>query len=208
MSTLILLIVGAAWAAVLLPPLLRSRFESFTTSSVSDFRRTLHTLQRTQTRLGGQSSMRAMARPLAPDMHARRPRQMPAPMFNDVQFDDPRFADRRPAARAQRPAPRAVREFHLVEDEFDQAYVPRRSARARVSSRELVRRRRQKTLNWLGGVTATSLFLALTTGNGLMLWVFALSAIALVVFCYLLVQIRNAEQMRRYYGRAHQRRAA
>lgn len=158
--------------------------------------------------------MRAMARPLAPDMRARRPRQMPAPMYDDLRFDDQRFDDARfpdfaPAARTRNAAPRqASRDFHVVEDDFDQPFVPRRSARPRASSREMVRRRRQKTLNWLGGVTATSLFLALTTGNGLMLWVFALSAIALVVFCYLLVQIRNAEQMRRYYGRAHHRRAA
>lgn len=204
MGTLILLIVGAAWMAVLLPPLFRSRFESFTTSSVSDFRRTLHTLQRTQSRLGGHSSMRAMARPLAPDSHARRPRQLPAPMF-----DDSPFADRRELVE-RRPRPvreyRDDRDFTEFDDEFDA--MPRRSARPRATGRAAIRRRRQNTVNTLAGVTSVTLFLALTTGNGMMLWMFGLSAIALVVYCYMLVQIRNAEQMRRYYNRAHDRHAA
>lgn len=200
MGTLILLIVGAAWMAVLLPPLVRSRFETFTTSSVSDFRRTLHTLQRTQSRVGGQTSMRAMARPLAPDMHARRPRQMPAPMFDDARLDDPRLMSRDP--RARRPV-RAVRDDF---DDFDVA--SRRSARPRQSSKALARRRRQTILNTLVSVTGVTLFLALTTGNGLMLWMFGLSALALGAYCYMLVQIRNAEQMRRYYSRAYDRRAA
>ena len=52
MSKLVLLIVGAMWMAVLLPPLLRSRFDPGASSSVSDFRRQLNTLQRTQAPVG------------------------------------------------------------------------------------------------------------------------------------------------------------
>jgi hypothetical protein len=64
MSQIILLVVGAAWAAVLLPPLLRGRQASRPQSSVVDFRRQLSTLQRSQpTR--GVAPMR-MSRPLAP----------------------------------------------------------------------------------------------------------------------------------------------
>ncbi len=73
MSQLILLIVGAAWMAVLLPPLFRSRIDSRPVSSVSDFRRQLYTLQRTQSPLRGQEPLRAMSRPLAPTPAHLRP---------------------------------------------------------------------------------------------------------------------------------------
>ncbi|MSO59906.1 MAG: hypothetical protein EXQ63_06230 [Ilumatobacteraceae bacterium] len=73
MSMLILLIVGAAWMAVLLPPLFRSRIDSRPVSSVSDFRRQLYTLQRTQTPMRGQEPLRAMSRPLAPTPAHLRP---------------------------------------------------------------------------------------------------------------------------------------
>ncbi|MFM8649502.1 MAG: hypothetical protein ACKOJC_10860 [Actinomycetota bacterium] len=62
MSKIILLVVGAAWAAVLIPPLLRGRHENRPHSSVVDFRRQLSTLQRTAP---ARTPIR-MARPLAP----------------------------------------------------------------------------------------------------------------------------------------------
>ena len=46
MGQLVLLVVAAAWAAVLVPPLLRSRIENRPNSSVSDFRNQLSSLQR------------------------------------------------------------------------------------------------------------------------------------------------------------------
>ncbi len=70
---LILLIVGAAWLAVLLPPLFRSRIDSRPVSSVSDFRRQLYTLQRTQAPMRAQAPLRAMSRPLAPTPAHLRP---------------------------------------------------------------------------------------------------------------------------------------
>ena len=80
MSKIVLLAVLAAWAAVLIPPLLRSRVENRPNSSVTDFRRQLSTLQRvvpTRTMV----PMRSMARPLAPSPLSRpvapgRPGQM------------------------------------------------------------------------------------------------------------------------------------
>jgi hypothetical protein len=63
MAQLILLVVAAAWLAVLLPPMLRSRVENRPNSSVTDFRRQLTKLQHTATPPRG--SMRAMGRPLA-----------------------------------------------------------------------------------------------------------------------------------------------
>jgi len=64
MGELVLLVVAAAWAAVLIPPLVRSRIENRPNSSVTDFRRQLNRLQSTVPSRA--SSMRGMARPLAP----------------------------------------------------------------------------------------------------------------------------------------------
>ena len=50
MGELVLLVVAAAWAAVLIPPLLRSRIENRPNSSVTDFRRQLTSLQRARSR--------------------------------------------------------------------------------------------------------------------------------------------------------------
>ena len=64
MAQLILLVVAAAWLAVLIPPMLRSRVENRPNSSVTDFRRQLTKLQNTATPPRG--AVRAMGRPLAP----------------------------------------------------------------------------------------------------------------------------------------------
>ena len=73
MSKIVLLAVAAAWAAVLIPPLVRSRVDNRPNSSVSDFRRQLSSLERvvpTRTMV----PMRGMARPLT-----QAPRQRPLP---------------------------------------------------------------------------------------------------------------------------------
>ncbi len=62
MAQLVLLVVAAAWAAVLIPPMLRSRLDNRPNSSVTDFRRQLNRLQGSATPPRG--SMRAMGRPL------------------------------------------------------------------------------------------------------------------------------------------------
>ena len=69
MGQLLLLVVAAAWAAVLLPPLLRSRVENRPNSSVSDFRNQLSRLQRAMPTRG--VAVRTMGRPLAPSTLSR-----------------------------------------------------------------------------------------------------------------------------------------
>ena len=64
MAKLVLLVVAAAWAAVLIPPMLRSRVDNRPNSSVTDFRRQLNRLQSTATPPRG-SVRGAMGRPLA-----------------------------------------------------------------------------------------------------------------------------------------------
>ena len=66
MQKLILLVVAAAWFAVLVPPLLRSRIERRPGSSVTDFRRQLSTLQRSAPTTRAGAPVRMMARPLVP----------------------------------------------------------------------------------------------------------------------------------------------
>jgi len=176
MSKLILLIVGAAWMAVLLPPLLRSRFDGGSVSSVSDFRRQLHTLQRTQSPMHSQAPMRAMSRPLV-----SAPRVMPRPRL--VDNDAPvRLEPRHRRTHATAELPR----------------VHRASETVLMSPREIVRRRRVNVLYGLVAANAISLFLAFTTGSTAMVYFFAVAFVGLGIYCYVLVQIRNQEHLRRH----------
>jgi hypothetical protein len=196
MSKLVLLIVGAMWMAVLLPPLLRSRFDGGAVSSVSDFRRQLNTLQRTQSHIGAAHPMRAMTRPLAPS-HRPMPARAPRPQA-------PRAAAR----------PRLVASDGVLEHEarprrsHHTEELPRRHFAAEtsyLSPREVIRRRRVNILYALVALNAVSLFLGLTTGSNAMVYVFTVAFLGLGAYCYILVQIRNQEYLRRYHG---QRRAA
>lgn len=192
MSQLVLLIVGALWMAVLLPPLLRSRFDGGAVSSVSDFRRQLHTLQRSQAP-GTQGPMRAMSRPLAP-----------APRLQAPRVQAPRSAQRPRLIASDgvlENAPRARRSHHT--DELPRHHVAAETAF--MSSREVVRRRRVNVFFGMVAANAVTLFLGLTTGSTAMLYAFTASFLGLAAYCYVLVQIRNQEYLRRYYG---DRRAA
>jgi hypothetical protein len=157
-SQIILLVVGAAWAAVLIPPLVRGRYENRPNSSVVDFRRQLSTLQRS-TPVRGASPMR-MARPLA---------QAPV-----------RPVMARPAA------------------------APTRSMRAPVrgmTRQQMIRQRRQNVVLTLTLVTLGSAFIAFTTKSDLFIYVFVLSAMSLVGYCYKLSQIRRFQSATQAYRR-------
>jgi ABC-type branched-subunit amino acid transport system permease subunit len=76
---------------------------------------------------------------------------------------------------------------------------------AYLSPREVTRRRRVNVLYGLVAANAITLFLGLTTGSTAMVYLFTVAFLGLGAYCYILVQIRNQEYLRRYYG---QRRAA
>ncbi|MEY3341206.1 MAG: hypothetical protein RLZZ269_1117 [Actinomycetota bacterium] len=157
-SQIILLVVGAAWAAVLIPPLVRGRYENRPNSSVVDFRRQLSTLQRS-TPVRGASPMR-MARPLA---------QAPV----------------RPVMARS-------------------AAAPTRSMRAPVrgmTRQQMIRQRRQNVVLTLTLVTLGSAFIAFTTKSDLFIYVFVLSAMSLVGYCYKLSQIRRFQSATQAYRR-------
>jgi hypothetical protein len=103
MGQLVLLVVAAAWAAVLVPPLLRSRIENRPNSSVTDFRRQLSSLQRAVPARG--VSMRAMARPLAPSPLSRPAAPGRPPLRSTVRTNvapQARHASQQPAVRSPR----------------------------------------------------------------------------------------------------------
>lgn len=198
MSKIVLLVVGAAWAAVLLPPLLRSRVENRPNSSVVDFRRRLSTLQRTVP-ARGMSPMRSMARPLAPSPVRSGPRthggRAPAGRVADISRSSavtPMPAARQHRAVAAEPTGRTHRSQHAAVRR-----APAAPAR-QLSARERMRQRRQNVLFMLVAVTAATAFLAATTRNSMMVYAFVLAAVSLAGFCYKLVQIRRQGDMKAY----------
>lgn len=170
MANIIIIAVLAAWAAVLLPPLLRSRTENRPGSSVHDFRRQLSTLQRTVP-TKSMSSMRSMARPLAQAPTQRTAAARPARGDHDDTYTSP--LQRRSEVDASRGA--------------------RRPARP-VSRREMLRRRRTNVLFILAGSTVLTMFLAATTKSSAMVYAFAFSFVSLCGYCYKLAQLRQYEQ--------------
>jgi hypothetical protein len=212
MGKIVLLAVAAAWAAVLLPPLLRSRLENRPGSSVTDFRRQLSTLQRAvPTR--SMTPMRSMGRPLASSPFQRpaapgRPGQFGQPaQFQRAHVPD-RVLDRAHGEVAytgelQRRYDREhrfERDAGGARDHHDPRDVLVRTAPARrVSQREVVRRRRTNVLFVLVMLTAASLFLAATTKSSAMVYAFAFSFVSLCGYCYKLAQLRQYEHDRTGY---------
>jgi hypothetical protein len=194
MSQVILLIVGAMWAAVLLPPLLRSKIDR-PQSSVDVFRRQLHTLQNGVPQRGGYrqpvsyarsgAPLRAMSRPFAPAQPQRR----------------------QPATRvAAAPIPGVRTHHNTPSGGIPRSAGPQAMAAYGLSPRELVRRRRQNVFYAVLSANAASLFLAFTTGSTLMIYVFALAFVGLIGYCYMLVQMRQ-QQVSRQYRRSYYRAA-
>ncbi|HEY0519606.1 MAG TPA: hypothetical protein VGC84_08945 [Ilumatobacteraceae bacterium] len=177
MSKIVLLAVLAAWAAVLIPPLLRSRVENRPNSSVTDFRRQLSTLQRavpTRTMV----PMRAMGRPLTA-----------SPLSRPVAPGRPGQVNQ--MHRSATPAVAGQRMHNVALDRG--AGVHRQSHLHKVSQRELVRRRRANVFFILVLVTGVTAFLAATTKANSMVYAFAFAFMSLCGYCYKLVQIRSLE---------------
>ena len=185
MGKIVLLAVAAAWAAVLLPPLLRSRMDNRPGSSVTDFRRQLSTLQRAvPTR--SMTPMRSMARPLAPS-----PLQRPA-------------ATGRPGMARTHGASLPVErdsytgELQRRHDREHMVHGQRHQPARRVSQREVVRRRRTNVLFVLALANVVTLFLAGTTKSSAMVYAFALAFVSMCGYCYKLAQLRQYEHDRLY----------
>lgn len=193
MAQLVLLVVAAAWAAVLIPPMLRSRVENRPNSSVTDFRRQLSTLQSTST-----PRLRTIGRPLA-----QSPLQRPAAAGR------PGHAHHRQAAlhgsttarqrsggtsRTEREDQPTFRSHGGQEVAHRQTHMDRPHRPSPTSAvRSGARRRRSNVLFLLVITTACALFLAATTSSTVLLYVFALAFLALCGYVYLLAQLRQRE---------------
>ena len=196
MGELVLLVVAAAWAAVLIPPLLRSRIENRPNSSVTDFRRQLNRLESTvPSRATG--PMRGMARPLA-----QSPLQRPAaPGRPGLSQPQPRRGGGSRAHNARGATLAPSRDFAPRQRSHgdptggharpDRAHQP--AVRHRVAPAEAARRRRSNVLFMLVLAAGATLFLAATTQSPAMLYLFALAFLALCGYAYLLSQVRQRE---------------
>ncbi|MEO5899807.1 MAG: hypothetical protein ABIR68_06700, partial [Ilumatobacteraceae bacterium] len=152
MGKIVLLAVAAAWAAVLIPPLIRSRVENRPNSSVTDFRRQLSTLQRAvPTR--GMAPMRSIGRPLAQ-----------SPLTRPVAAGRPSQLNQSHLNRGA--TPQATR-GHLHVASLDRTTASSRAHHAdpvrRPSQREVMRRRRANVLFLLVMAFGVTLFLFATT---------------------------------------------
>jgi hypothetical protein len=188
-SQIVLLAVGAAWAAVLIPPLLRARMENRPNSSVSDFRRQLSSLQRTvPTR--GMGPGRSMARPLVPsnNRHTQVHRHLAPPVAGHRSHGLTRMSSSTPAGLERRSAYQDHahhREVHVH----------------RPSQREIVRRRRANVLFMLAISNVVMLFLLATTKATFFVYAFAVVFVSLCGYTYKLVQLRDLERDQRTYDR-------
>jgi hypothetical protein len=199
MGQLVLLVVAAAWAAVLIPPLLRSRLENRPNSSVTDFRNQLSSLQRAMPTRGG---MRTMGRPLAPSPLSRpaatgrpvlrsgvrtygTPARHPAQPARNSRSDASSQRIHESTARTRSHGDRHRGRTHRPVDP---------AARPQVSARDAMKRRRANTLFVLVLVAGCSLFLAATTRAEAMLYAFVLTFMALCGYVYLLGQLRQRER--------------
>ena len=172
MSKLILIIVGAAWLAVLLPPMVRAKLHGSPSNSVSNFRRQLNSLESSGGR-SQQGQLRNMARPLAPSQQYRGVAQ-----------------------RTSRPQQGALSNITgaLIRPEG----VRHHRAPALLTPQAMVRQRRQNLVVGMAVVTGVSLFLAFTTGSSAFVYLFTVSLLALCGYCYVLVQLRIKRENERY----------
>jgi hypothetical protein len=189
MGQLVLLVVAAAWAAVLVPPLLRSRIENRPNSSVSDFRDQLSSLQRAMPARG--VSMRSMGRPLA-QSPLRRPAAAGRPgvpagrTHNNATLSSARANAAQPARRSD---PARVTHDATPRSRSHASQPVRR----RAAGRDAVKRRRANVLFVLALTVGCTLFLAATTRAQAMVWVAVISIVCFIGYVCLLGQLRQRD---------------
>jgi hypothetical protein len=187
------LVVAAAWAAVLLPPLLRSRLENRPNSSVLDFRNQLSSLQRAVPGRG--VGVRSMGRSLAPSMLSRpaapgRPDTRNGARVNGVVSS--RMASTSPTARPVRRDAR-MQEATLRPRQHGDGADPRLAAGLAGGRAAEAKRRRANVLFLLVLTTVCAGFLAATTDSKAMVYLFAVSMVALGGYIYLLVTVNQQQ---------------
>ncbi|MDW3213947.1 MAG: hypothetical protein R8G01_08140 [Ilumatobacteraceae bacterium] len=201
MGELVLLVVAAAWAAVLIPPLLRSRIENRPNSSVTDFRRQLNRLQSTVPNRAAGPMRGGMARPLAQSpLHRPAAAGRPGVQAAQLRRGGTRAHGGRATAAAAAPVREAAPRRRSHGDPTGGQPRPSRAeqqrqapARHATSAADQVRRRRSNVLFMLVLAAGSTLFLAATTKETVMLYLFAIAFLGLCGYMYMLAQLRQRE---------------
>ena len=188
MGQLVLLVVAAAWAAVLVPPLLRSRIENRPNSSVTDFANQLSSLQRAMPPRG--VAMRSLARPLAPSPLSRPA----APGRPGLRSGVRTHSGATSPARTAPPRPVVDRTRVYDATPRPRSHGERRAATA-ARSRNALKRRRANVLFVLALIAGCSLFLAATTKVQALLWFSCAAFTVLCVYVYVLGQLRQRDEV-------------
>jgi hypothetical protein len=193
MGQVVLLVVAAAWAAVLLPPLLRSRLENRPNSSVLDFRNQLSSLQRAVPTRG--VAVRSMGRSLAPSVLSRPAATGRPDTRNGARLSGVVSSRIAPTSPSARPARRDARmqEASLRPRQHGVSDDPRMAAALASSRAAEAKRRRANVLFLLVLTSVCAGFLAATTDSKAMVYLFAVSMVALGGYVYLLVTINQQQ---------------
>ncbi len=204
MGQLVLLVVAAAWAAVLIPPLLRSRLENRPNSSVTDFRNQLSSLQKAVP--ARSVTVRSMARPLAPPpplppppSPLRRPAAAGRPVLRSGvrTHERPKAVSTLPAPQRRTPPPLPAEVRSRTHGSGARAADRRRhrpaGAASPVAVRDGVKRRRANVLFVLVLMAACSLFLAATMQTESLYYVAGAAFVGLCAYVYVLAQRRKRE---------------
>ena len=199
MQVLVLLVVGAIWLVVLVPPLLRSRGESRPTSSVDHFRRNLAVLQ--QTAPPRINPLQSMGRPLAgtrQNLGAAYSRAALKRYPTDPRLRRTDVLERRDMnAVASRPQAPARRD--------DTAPLQRRDDTRALNRREMLRRRREQTVRMLFALSITTAVLAFLAKSPGLIYACALCVLSLFGYCAMLLRRRREAEL--YAAQAYRRAA-
>lgn len=201
MQRLVLIIVGAAWLVVLVPPMLRARANR-PTSSVDHFRRNLAVLQ--QTAPPSMNPLASMGRPLAGGREAIGAAYSRASLRRTPTDPRLRRTDVPLARRADLVATPPVRSRyadgrqHSSEDAT--APLERRSETREISRHEMMRRRREQTVRTLLVLAVASAVLAFIAQSPKLIYVCALFVLALFAYCAKLLRLRREAEMRAVHG--------
>lgn len=200
MQVLVLLVVGAIWLVVLVPPLLRSRGESRPTSSVDHFRRNLAVLQ--QTAPPRINPLQSMGRPLAGT------RQNLGAAYSRAALKryptDPRLR-RTDLALERRDMNTVASQPRRPERRDETGPLQRRDDTRAMSRREMMRRRREQTVRMLFALSVTTAVLAFLAQSPALIYACAICVLSLFGYCGMLLRRRREAEL--YTARSYRRAA-